>query len=333
MEINELLQKLILGDITLSQGLLFCKVMYSDCLSEQSYQWICNELDHYDKPELLPEYRVLDCVIKVVIDSYYTGRSTQVLDTTVLDTVFKDSEKTYASPTKMLIRQGIESLEQSMKTDSSTVSMEFGSEQINLLMRCYSISPGCTIEKMYQECRIEQVKNIIPCVRNRLVNILQTEVLPKTHKTNGVNIISQKKRIFISYGWDDNAHCEWVRCLANRLSQFFDVIIDVELPLGTELNSFMEQMISEADRVLLILTPKYKEKADARKNGVGYESVLISTELYHDQGSTKFIPVIRKGGVRDSYPLYLGTRKGLDMTDDNLFEEKFSELVEDLKRS
>ena len=109
------------------------------------------------------------------------------------------------------------------------------------------------------------------------------------------------------------------------------MIVDVKLPLGADLNVFMEQMIKNADRVLLILTPKYKEKADTRQNGVGYESVIISSELYKNQGTTKFIPIIRKGDVLESFPIYLGQRKGLDMTDDTLFDKSFAVLIDDIR--
>ena len=67
-------------------------------------------------------------------------------------------------------------------------------------------------------------------------------------------------------------------------------------------------------------------------NGVGDESILISGELYRNQGTAKFLPIIRKGSVPDSYPLYLGTRKGLDMSEDKDFEATFAKLVDDIKQ-
>lgn len=93
----------------------------------------------------------------------------------------------------------------------------------------------------------------------------------------------------------------------------------------------MEQKVSEADRVLMILTPAYKHKADARKKGVGYESNLIGNELYRNHNTIKFIPVIRKGNKETSYPKYLGNRKGLMMDDDSKYDTNLAKLVEDLK--
>lgn len=333
MAINELIQKIILGEITLSQGMMLAKVLYKEYLSEESYQWICNELEHYDDPDLLPGYRVLDCTIKVVISGYYIGTRIEELDTSTLTKYFNCDDKPYARPDKMLIRQGLESLEKTLETVGNNIQMELGKEQMDLLLKFYSYPTGCRIERMYQESRGEYFRNIIPNVRNRIVSILQKEVLEAASKeTNPIND-SLKKTVFISYGWDDELHCAWVKELAKRLSEYFEVRIDVKTPFGTDLNAFMEQMITKANRVLLILTPTYKEKADNRQNGVGYESVLISSELYNNQGTTKFIPIVRKGTVEESFPNYLGKRKGVIMTDDNEFETKLTELVDDIKNN
>ena len=332
MTATDLLHNLILGRITLSQGLLLCKVMFKDILSEHSLRWINNELDCYDDPSQLPEYRIVDCDVKVQISGYYIGTKIEELDTSFIRKQMEGSDKPYASPNKMLIRQGIESIESSLEMTGTRVEMELTQGQIAILMRYYNYPANCRIVKVFQESNVESIRNIIPCVRNRLVAIIQSEVLSSPLYKITTDNKYKKKKVFISYGWESEEHRKWVCGLSERLSEHFDVSVDVKEPYGTELNAFMEQIISTADRVLLILTPMYKAKADARENGVGYESVLISSELYKNQGQVKFIPIIRKGTVRDSFPHYLGTRKGLDMTDDKMFEDKFLELVEDIKK-
>lgn len=67
MTAKELIQKLILGEVKLSQGLMLTKVLFKDRMSENSYQWICNELDHYEDASTMPEYRIVDCEVKVQI--------------------------------------------------------------------------------------------------------------------------------------------------------------------------------------------------------------------------------------------------------------------------
>lgn len=332
MTVSELIQKLILGEVTLSQGLMVAKVLFKDMLTNDSYQWISKELDHYEDAATMPEYRVVDCEVKVQILVPYIGIKVETLDTSFINNQLDGTDKPYASPNKMLIRQGIESIEQSLEKSGSYAEMPLTQQQTNLIMQFYHYAQGCSIEKAYQETRIENIANIIPSVRNRLITVLQNEVM-KAKGEAGADIEPQKKMIFISYGWEDESHKRWVRTLAEKLNEHFDVKIDVKTPYGIELNAFMEQMITKADRVLLILTPTYKEKADNRENGVGYESVLISTELYKNQGTHKFIPIVRKGDFNVSYPNYLGTRKGVDMRNDDVFETIFDELVGDIRNN
>lgn len=332
MNVEELIQKLIFGELKLSQGLMLTKVLYKNKLTEESYQWICKELDHYEDAATMPEYRVVDCEVKVQIMVPFMGIKVETLDTSFINKQLDETDKPYASPNKMLIRQGIESLEQSLEKAGTYAEMPLSQQQTNLIMQFYNYAQGCSIEKVYQECRIENIASIIPSVRNQLITILRNEVMKGQSEAN-TDKSTPKKMVFISYGWEDESHQNWVHSLAERLNGHFDVKIDVKTPYGIELNAFMEQMIKKADRVLLILTPTYKEKADHRENGVGYESVLISSELYKNQGTHKFIPIVRKGDFNDSYPLYLGSRKGMDMRDDSEFDTRLQELVEDIRNN
>lgn len=125
---------------------------------------------------------------------------------------------------------------------------------------------------------------------------------------------ASKKKVFISYVHDEKQD-PWVYQLARDLSDDFKVVIDTQWPLGPELTRLMEESVRECDKVLLILTPAYKEKADKRLTGAGYETALITSELYRDENKIKFIPIVREGNFTTSYPSYLGSRNGLDMTD------------------
>lgn len=134
-----------------------------------------------------------------------------------------------------------------------------------------------------------------------------------------------KKKVFISYV-HDKKHNPWVNQLAKDLCDDFKVVIDTQWPLGSELTRLMEKSVRECDKVLLILTPAYKEKADNRTTGAGYETALITSELYRDTNKIKFIPIVREGDFKSSYPDYLGSRNGLDMTDKVDYAEALQKL-------
>lgn len=144
------------------------------------------------------------------------------------------------------------------------------------------------------------------------------------------SLTPNRKKIFISYSWEEDAHNKWVHELAEKLRKKFDVEIDERIPLGMDISVFMESKVANSDRVLMILSPIYKQKADSRISGVGYESVLMSGELYKNQDSIKFVPIIRKGTKESSFPKYIGNRKGLCMVNESDFETNFNALVEDL---
>lgn len=99
-------------------------------------------------------------------------------------------------------------------------------------------------------------------------------------------IITNKRPIvFISYSWEDEEHIEWVKELADCLiDNGVDTYIDqYDLELGGRLPQSMEQKITNFDYVLIICTPSYKEKADNRKSGVGFEGHIIAGELHQNQ--------------------------------------------------
>ncbi|MEM6700870.1 MAG: toll/interleukin-1 receptor domain-containing protein, partial [Bacteroidota bacterium] len=79
--------------------------------------------------------------------------------------------------------------------------------------------------------------------------------------------------VFISYARDDDAHKEWVKMLADRLlNNRIEVLLDqYDATAGTNFIHFMEQAVSKADYIVMILTPNYKTKSDQRLKGVGYE--------------------------------------------------------------
>lgn len=138
-------------------------------------------------------------------------------------------------------------------------------------------------------------------------------------------------KVFISYTHEDEEYNNWVAKLASDLERSMDVEIDYKLALGKEWTKFMEGEIKSSDKVLLILTPTYKEKADNRKGGAGYETSIITQELWTlSDDKVKFIPIVRKGTFEESYPTYLGSRNGLDMTEDKCYESNLSRLIETL---
>ena len=105
------------------------------------------------------------------------------------------------------------------------------------------------------------------------------------------------KTVFITYSWDTPEHKNWVRSIAdNLISSGVQVLLDqYDIQPGESFTHFMESAISKADKVVVVLTPQYKDKSIERKGGVGYEQQIISGEIMSGIDRKKFIPLMRYG--------------------------------------
>jgi hypothetical protein len=142
--------------------------------------------------------------------------------------------------------------------------------------------------------------------------------------------IVENPKVFISYSWDNEDHKNWVLNLAKRLRENgVDAIIDrYELKPGKNMMVFMEQSIEVSDKVLIVFTENYKLKADKRAGGVGYEYSILNADLYQRiADNEKYLPILRSGTFETSVPAFMKQFIASDMSDNNLFEERFNELL------
>lgn len=142
--------------------------------------------------------------------------------------------------------------------------------------------------------------------------------------------------VFITYSWEDEAHKDWAKQLANELlEEGVEAVIDqYDMDPGDRLPQFMEQSITGAVYVLIICTPKYKEKADKRLGGVGYECHLMAGELLTKRNERKYIPVIRRGNAVDALPAFLSGKLAIDLSeklDKMAYDQNFRDLVATLR--
>ena len=138
-------------------------------------------------------------------------------------------------------------------------------------------------------------------------------------------------KVFASYSHDSPEHKEWVLHLCTQLRKNgVDVILDRwDLSLGADVTLFMDG-IRDSDRVLVICTDAYVEKAKAGKGGVGYERRIVTAELLRNAKTNKFIPIIRQSSNDEVTPTVLAAALRIDFRNDDLFKEKLEELVREI---
>lgn len=167
------------------------------------------------------------------------------------------------------------------------------------------------------------VKNVdLPSVL-RAAGIIQTPVLLPQ---------ARPPRVFISYSWDSPEHSQWVAALATHLRhRGIDAILDQwHVRPGEDLGNFMTKSVREADRVLVICTENYVEKAINRKGGVGYELVMVVGELMSQVETSKFIPVVRQSTNPPLLPPELKSRLYIDLRDSVIYPVQLEQLVQEL---
>ncbi|BDT69644.1 hypothetical protein os1_38350 [Comamonadaceae bacterium OS-1] len=135
-------------------------------------------------------------------------------------------------------------------------------------------------------------------------------------------------KAFLSYSHDSLEHKKWVLDLATRLrNNGVESIIDQwSLGPGDDLPHFMEQNLAIADRVLMICTENYVQKANTGAGGVGYEKMIVTADLLMRIDSNKIIPLIRQSGSH-AVPTFLQSKLYLDFSRADQMELAFDELV------
>jgi hypothetical protein len=142
----------------------------------------------------------------------------------------------------------------------------------------------------------------------------------------------ESHRVFFSYSWDNETHKLWVLKLASALIKIgIEVLID-EWDLSrynNDLHVFMENGIRESQNIILVCTPRYRQKANDRIGGVGVENTIITGEFYEGGKGLKYIPIVKDYGesLTECLPTYLKSKYAIDFNNPGDFKDRFDELV------
>ena len=141
-------------------------------------------------------------------------------------------------------------------------------------------------------------------------------------------------KAFISYSHETQEHKKWVLELATRLrNNGIDAILDqFELQAGADIPHFMESHLSSADKILMICTDNYRDKANMGKGGVGYEKMIITSSLMKNIDGNKIIPIIRKNKTLE-VPTFIKTKLYINFTKLDDYEFSYDELVRTIHNS
>lgn len=186
---------------------------------------------------------------------------------------------------------------------------------------------GLSIEESFEviKSHFENERNI-----NLKIFALSKEIYSQLNKNIKKQIYPVKNpRVFISYTGEDLENRKWVKKFVCKLRQSgVNARVDMyHLKLGNDLPQWMTNELIMADKVLLICDKYYVKKADSRKGGVGWETMIIQGDMMIHSQTNKYICIIREKNIDEGIPLYAKTKFSLQWTRTEISEEDFHELL------
>lgn len=184
----------------------------------------------------------------------------------------------------------------------------------------YSASFGI-LEQEFQSS--SNILLCVYCISDDIYNQLSKKKVTIT--TNEI----KNPRVFISYTGTDYNNRKWVKDFACRLrDNGVDARIDIfHLKPGQDLPQWMTNELIMADKVLLICDKYYAEKADNRKGGVGWETMIIQGDMLSKQEQNKYVAILRDKNMDRSLPLYVKSKYALNWVDDGIVDKEFEDLL------
>jgi hypothetical protein len=140
-------------------------------------------------------------------------------------------------------------------------------------------------------------------------------------------------RVFISHTSNTADAIAWVEKFATTLTERgVQARLDrFHLRKGMDLAQWMCNELTLAQKVIVVCDEKYKEKADGRVGGVGWETMIIQGDLSRlPADSTKYQVIVRSAELDSGLPLYLRTRYAFHVPNSEINPSLLKELIQEL---
>lgn len=328
---KELLKKFLSGEGKLSLLLLEAKVFAEEYKDEALLDFINNELNGYNAEDL-PDYRKIRAeIVGVIKDKYGSVVKKGAINFSKLsETVGFDLSMTY-------IVDGIGFIEDGLKNIDGTMAQRpIPYQLVDMLNKAFIFNnPNHIISSASHDFATSSVNFILTKVRQDVIiglQKLQKQNEQITIIDSNNEITELKKNVFVTYAWDDQNHNDNVLSFVDFLiKNGYNASMDRKESQGEtsiNLNKMMIEGIQNSEKVIIILSPKYKERAEKFIGGVGTEFQMIVEEL--KSNNNKFIFVSFGDNTNDLItPTGIKGREVLNLKrdqDENEFNELFAKL-------
>lgn len=162
------------------------------------------------------------------------------------------------------------------------------------------------------------------------INYLKNNPVENIQGTNPADNIEEIK-VFVTYSWDNEDHNEKVIAFTNFLrDNGFHAEIDrmlIQNETAKDFKIMMHKGMTDYQKVVVILSEGYKNKAEKFKGGVGTEYSLILKDI--ETNPNKYILISFEGHNDDIAPLFFKSREIIDFSTENDEEKRklFAKLL------
>jgi hypothetical protein len=329
---KELLQQLYSGEGRLSLLLLQAKEFAEQYEDKNFIEFIDKELNGYDVGEL-PEYRLIKSeIIGTIKDAYgqVIKQGVPINFSVLSKHVGLDLSVTHIPDGIGFIEDGLSEL------TGQIVQRPIPPQAVEMLNKTFKHNnPQFHLSSAAHSFGKAALNFILTKVRQEVISSMQ-----KLNKQNEINmaevadddLVNDKINVFVTYAWEDASHNDKVISFVNFLRESgYNATMDrkeSQEDTATDFNQMMITGISNSDKVIVVLSEIYKEKADKFAGGVGTEFRIIFEQL--KTFTNKFIFVSFGNRSNDLIvPTAIGGRDILNLKkdqDENKFNQLFAKL-------
>ncbi|SIT13490.1 AbiTii domain-containing protein [Belliella pelovolcani] len=289
---KELIQRLLKGEGELNLLLLEANEYAESYNDTELEQFINNELNGYNSE--IPSYRKIKGEIICTIQTAYGIQNNTPID---LSTV---SEKVGFDFNIIHIPDGIGFIQDNLKNiTKDIVKRQLPQELVSSLNQIVNYNnPNITVLEAFHQFGKSTLQNILTVVREKLIQHLRRlqksakpTSLKNVQKESNTKVVRERIDVFVTYAWENDQHNDTVISFVDFLrKKGYNASMD-RLKTQEETAIHFKKMMIEAfesnQKIITILSPTYKQKADSMKGGVGFEFSMILDEIETNQN--KFI--------------------------------------------
>ncbi len=144
----------------------------------------------------------------------------------------------------------------------------------------------------------------------------------------------ERPRVFVSYAWEDDTYKEWVKRLSAQLRHdgVYARLDAWDRKPDQSLTGFMISEVEDADKVLVICSPCYKQRVEAmdrgkKMSGVGLEWCVLTTAIYQNNAMEKAVGLIARGTIDNAVPTFLKCDTVFNLSDSERNEAEYDRLL------